>query len=133
MCLYVGASLSGACKEPYKIMLERVGGLISPSSDEEEGSVGKEVLSGAEEGKEALLLPTKEAIRILHYFKDNSEGLKIGGVSLTKQEIGRSLYLFVTVVAVVLLQVTPLNKGDDDDGGDDDSGGGGNNQFLLTE
>lgn len=94
----MGAKLSAACKEPYFIMLGLAGRLLSP-----DGGPGHD--------EEGALLPTNDTVLLLHYFKEHSEGLKINGISLLPQEIGRSLYIFVTIVTVVLLQVTPM--GDD--------------------
>lgn len=104
-CLVMGAGLSSDCKEPYKIMLRLVA-----QSDEEVVSPQTNSPKKFNDEAEAQLLPDpNESIALLQYFKLHSDGLKIYGILLTKNEIGRALYLFVTIIAVVLLQLAPLS------------------------
>jgi len=94
--LLAGASLSTMCHEPYKIMLRMVsqGGLSRDTKDDTQPPMPS----------------SSDTLMLLQYFKMHSDGLKIFGIPMTRNEIGRSLYLFVTIIAVVLLQVTPLGK-----------------------
>jgi hypothetical protein len=87
ICLLRGASLISLCREPYKVVLELVAN-----------------------GGTDWRLSSMETIFVLQHFKENSEVLKVFGIVLSRSEIARSMYLFVTVVAVILLQVMPLEK-----------------------